>query len=448
MQFLSGTPVKCLLFFLVIFTAFFRLGDTTIMRFDEARNGVNALEMAQNGDYVNLHYQGEPDNWNAKPPLLIWAQVLSFRLLGKSDFSLRFSAALAGVMFFLFFFRTVNLYTTEATAFTACLVLLCVEGIFGPHVARTGDFDAFLLLFTSAGIYYFLSYLDWEDKTGLWKSALAFGLAFMSKGPALGIVLPALFLYTVWRKELSSLLKKKALYSALFVFLLFPLLWYILSARYGFRSEIVQHGATNAFDRLFFYDIFERFFSTNIHTEEYRSKPDFFLTYLDTHFNLWHYLFLAGVAYAVVQLLRSKSLPDRSKPNLRVFSHLFWVTMALFLTVAASNHRWYMAPALPFIAFLTVRFCLILAEQNRKWFIPFTLLFLFTFVRHISAYFSEKSYPASVYNQKTEIENSPVLTLFKDKHYEQEELYYLLLWADKTEYREGDGRDRDLIKVY
>ena len=53
---------------------------------DEARHGVNAYEMIQNGDYIRHTYNYEVDNWNLKPSVSYWGIVLGFRLFGYSVF--------------------------------------------------------------------------------------------------------------------------------------------------------------------------------------------------------------------------------------------------------------------------------------------------------------------------------------------------------------------------
>lgn len=62
---------------------------------DEARHGVNAYEMIQNGDYIRHTYNYQVDDWNLKPSISYWAIVLGFRLFGYSVWGLRFFSALA-----------------------------------------------------------------------------------------------------------------------------------------------------------------------------------------------------------------------------------------------------------------------------------------------------------------------------------------------------------------
>ena len=78
------------------FLFFFELGRPNLLLWDESRLAVNALEMAQSGNYLVTTYDGAPDTWNSKPPLAIWLMSLSVSLLGASEVSVRLPAALRG----------------------------------------------------------------------------------------------------------------------------------------------------------------------------------------------------------------------------------------------------------------------------------------------------------------------------------------------------------------
>jgi 4-amino-4-deoxy-L-arabinose transferase-like glycosyltransferase len=95
------------LFILIIsFPLFVNLGDHPIRLWDESRNAINALDMFSNGNYLVTHYEGNPEMWNTKPPLLIWLQVLFFTLIGPSELALRLPSAFAalGVCITLYLF--------------------------------------------------------------------------------------------------------------------------------------------------------------------------------------------------------------------------------------------------------------------------------------------------------------------------------------------------------
>src|SRR5262249_154660 len=137
------------------------------------------------------------DSWNAKPPLLVWSIVLAYKIFGYNAFALRFFSAVASVFFFFFAFKLVRLYADEKTAFITCLILLTCKAVIGSHVGRSGDTDAFLLLFLTASLYYFLLFIDFGKRSAIFPSAIFWGLAFYAKGTTSFLLLPGLALYTI-----------------------------------------------------------------------------------------------------------------------------------------------------------------------------------------------------------------------------------------------------------
>ena len=51
------------------FYCFRCLGVQYVDSWDEARHGVNAYEMIQNGDYIRHTYNYQVDDWNLKPSI-------------------------------------------------------------------------------------------------------------------------------------------------------------------------------------------------------------------------------------------------------------------------------------------------------------------------------------------------------------------------------------------
>jgi 4-amino-4-deoxy-L-arabinose transferase-like glycosyltransferase len=60
-----------LLLFLCITSFFLRLSAIPVRIWDESRNAMNAWSMYLNGNPFIPYYEGAPDMWNTKPPLLI-----------------------------------------------------------------------------------------------------------------------------------------------------------------------------------------------------------------------------------------------------------------------------------------------------------------------------------------------------------------------------------------
>jgi len=64
---------KVLFFFAVVyFPLFLHLENLPLRIWDEARLAVSAYEMSHNGNYIVVHFDGKPEMWSTKPPLMIW----------------------------------------------------------------------------------------------------------------------------------------------------------------------------------------------------------------------------------------------------------------------------------------------------------------------------------------------------------------------------------------
>ncbi|MEO8150381.1 MAG: glycosyltransferase family 39 protein [Bacteroidia bacterium] len=200
------------------FLSFYKLGLQDVYEWDESRNGVNAFEMLHNNDYVNLYFAGQLDTWNNKPPLLIYCIIISYKIFGLNQFALRFPSALATILFFYCCYKLFSLYTKNSTAFLGCIILMSCKGIIGFHAGRTGDFDALLLLFLTASLYFFLKYHDFNYKKGIYLFSIFMGLAFLTKGVAAFLILPGLFIYVMMRRKLKELLFFKHTWYSLIIF--------------------------------------------------------------------------------------------------------------------------------------------------------------------------------------------------------------------------------------
>ena len=78
-------------FVLAVFPLFVHLGSFPIQIWDESRLALNAQEMYFNHNFLVTYCYGSPELWNTKPPLMIWAQVLSMKIsLSQIPISLTF----------------------------------------------------------------------------------------------------------------------------------------------------------------------------------------------------------------------------------------------------------------------------------------------------------------------------------------------------------------------
>ena len=382
MGYLTENRLLLCLLMVVTFLAFAKLGEKPPHLWDESRTGINAIEMLHNGDWVNLHFAGEPDKIRAKPPLLIWLVAGSFEAFGYSTFSLRVPSAIAIVFVFFLLFKIVHLYKPAWFAFAVGLMLLPARGLIGYHVGRTGDFDALLLCFLLAGLYFFLRYFDFGKKKAIYPAALFWGLAFLTKGPAMAVIFPGLVLYLLQTGRFKDIFRKEVYLAGALCFL-FPLGWFLTIHFFGAVVHNPEVSGNNAIQRMFLYDLFDRFTKTQFEGKSEASDPFFLFRYLSLNFKYWHYIFqlvvILGVARMFFTIKKISFSPDQL---LMVLSINIWFTLGLFLSLGTASKTWYMAPAIPFIAITTLYGLewLYNYKYRRFWFIPhvFTAFFLFT----------------------------------------------------------------------
>lgn len=368
-----------------IFLAFYKLGAHPLQDWDESRNGINAFEMLQNKDWVNLYFRQNIDDWNLKPPLSIWMIATSFSIFGYNEFALRVPSALSIVIATFFLFKIINLYQSKKFAFFTCLLLISVKGWIGYHVGRTGDMDAILLAMILGGTFYFLKYFDFNSKQSAFYSAIFFGLAFWVKGFAMAVYFPSILLYAYFSKRGKQLFLNKTTYFAGLTFILFPFLWFWINSNYGVLfNERIGLGS-NAFTSMFWYDIVERFGNPNFINPLDPPSKFFFFSYIDTRFNVWNYFLYAGLLTLIIFLIRKKisfqQLNYKIKSPLILIS-LCWATpLCLFQNFSVVQHHWYLAPALPFIAIITFYFIDWLIKIWSPFKYIFLLALLFTITR-------------------------------------------------------------------
>ncbi len=411
----------------VVALEFLYLGKHPISPWDEARTGVNAIEMLNNHDWVNCYYSGQPDGWQVKPPLGVWAVAASFSLFGFNEFALRLPSACSMVGAFLFLFILISLFRSASFAMWVCLILASVKGLIGWHVGRTGDFDAMLVFFLIGGLYFFLKAhnQDFEKIGNLILAALFWGLAFLVKGPAAGVLFPGLVLFLSLERKLWTTLKKYTVWLAISLFLLFPIGWFSIQYFYGNRYSETDTGST-AFDRMFIQDLVVRFTKEG---DGWKSSfsPDFFFYSLDKSFNLWNYVFFLVLLFGIYWTMRDwKKVKEtlRSKYyRLLLLSLCLYFPLAIFLTIAAKSNRWYLAPVLPFVGIATYWGIDYFKRKNKFTVYAFLTLLMFTLIRRGWEILHPQDKPSFIVENTDKIKSAE--TVYLSGVFEQDVLLYL-----------------------
>ncbi len=342
--------------------------------------------MLHNGNYLNLYFEHRPDTWNAKPPLMIWLIVACYKLFGQNELALRLPAALSTLGFFVYFFRLISNIDSAKTAFFSCLVLLSCKAVIGFHVGIGGDFDALLLFLLTASAYYFVCFIDNENKNNLYLAALFTGLAFYTKGPAGLVYLPSFLLYALYRQKLKWMIANYATWISLLIMLAIAGSWIVMQAFYGIKtvSTDTHYGTSNSLQVLFWHDLVRRFTDTGFEHEKHARDYLFFFTTMDARLNLWNYIFylVAASGLWMAYKRRLNIFSALKQHTTIVFCAIMIFPLALVLSLAANQHDWYLAPVWGFVAYIIVRGILYWSNKWKPVLYLSGVLFLFVFCRH------------------------------------------------------------------
>lgn len=333
-----------------LFALFAHLDDPQLEFFDEARRANNALEMAR-GDAPSLltpSYYGKPDHWGTKPPLLVWCQAAWMKVIGPSELAVRLPSALASValLFLLVWWGRKDFGSPLAGALGG-LTVFCSWQYMGNHGARTGDYDALLMLFLTAQLIFFYRYVTSDKLKYLFAAGAAVFLAGMTKGVAGGFLLPGIGLWML----LDRRGRKKVLRPAPYLIVGAAI---ALVVGYYFLRETVDPGFLEMLRQN---ELGGRFADVN-----------------EGHRGPWYYYLLKlvqdqGFVFPLVMLFPAAAylLTDEEYERPTRLLAITAVSFLAVISLAATKLYWYKNPVLPLFGMLVgagfYHLCRILAER-------------------------------------------------------------------------------------
>lgn len=209
--------------FLLALTAplfFYKLGQSSLVSWDEAWYAGIARNILNTGDLFNLTWNGKA--YFDHPPLGFWLIALVFKIFGISEFWARFTPAFLGFLsIFLLYFLGKEVFS-RIVGFASTLALSST--IWFLFRARSGNLDVILTFFFI--LAFFLAFKSLKNRRFLYPLAASLALLFLSKTLVPLIILPA-FLTILWGKYTFQQLVKPAL-----VFLLISAPWLFMQVIY------------------------------------------------------------------------------------------------------------------------------------------------------------------------------------------------------------------------
>lgn len=328
---------------LALWPVFGHLGHLTIRMWDEGRLMANALEMYKNHNYLITMFDGEPDLWNTKPPLLIWLQVLSFHLFGISESSFRLPSALAGFLTILILFLFIYKNQKEKSlALLSAIILSSAQGYLIYHAVRSGDYDSLLTLFTTLAALLFYLYLEKEKPIYLYLFFISLTLAVLTKSLSGLFFTPAFFIFALYQKKIKTILSSRHFYIGFgsFVFLIGGYYWLREMAAPGyleavFGNELGRYG---------------KVIETHHHSTWY-----FLQLMVDYKFTPWIFLVLPGFVF---------SFFDKNTARKKLIQYAFLLSLWFLILISSAKTKlgWYDVPLYPFLTLLAAYTLFIIPE--------------------------------------------------------------------------------------
>lgn len=323
-----------LIFALAVYNLFYNLGNFQIANYDEARHGVSAYEMLQNGNYIVNTYRYLPDYWNLKPPLSFWSVILGYKIVGYNALGLRLIAAVFGLLTIMMVaFFMLKKHGKLASAISA-LVLTTTFQYLTNHGARTGNPDSLYVFFFTASVLALL--LSGKNNKWIYISGLAFSLAFLTKSWHAFSIVGIIGIYLIFSDKFRSFRFKQwiLLFSCMFLPIM---IWGIIRYQYD--------GAT-FFKDMVAYDLLRRSSNT---IEGHVGGKLFYLRIFFQFYILWF-----SILFGVVLVYLNKNISFKQYQMLTPEKKAYligicvWVIIPILVfSVAKTKIRWYIMPVYP-----------------------------------------------------------------------------------------------------
>jgi 4-amino-4-deoxy-L-arabinose transferase-like glycosyltransferase len=326
-----------LLAILLYFPIFGHLDTLVLRQYDESRLAINAFEMFKDGNFLVTHFEGNPDMWNTKPPMMIWLQVFFINLIGLGELALRLPSAFAAFFTCLALLIFSKKYVNFWFGFIAVLVMITSAGYISIHGTRTADYDALLTLFTTLFTLFIFVFFECKKSIYIYLIFLFCACSILTKGIAGLLFAPGILIYIVLQKQLVPLLKNKHFYFGLFSFLTIVLGYYLI--REYNNNGYLQGIQAN--------ELGGRYLEINEgHKEEFLY---YFSNLINYRFESWHLFIPCGLIIGFTS----------KQPNVRkitIFSSIMIITYFLIISFAQSKLEHYDLPLYPYLSIIVAVF--------------------------------------------------------------------------------------------
>lgn len=333
------------------------LGLYPLMDTTEARYGEMARIMVQTHNWLTPQFDYGVPFWG-KPPLFAWMSAVGIKLIGLSEFSVRFPHWLAGVAvlgLMAFFSRRVGVDALRTAAILAsCGIFVVSAGVVETDMALT-------LAMTMAMVGF---YLCWSEGKKSWGYLGFVGLAIglLAKGPLIIVlvglsVMPWLMLEHGFIGSFKVLWRRFPVVGGSVLMLAIALPWYVMAER-----------ATPGFlDYFLLGEYVKRFLDSGWKGDLYGSAHQ------HLRGTIWLYWLYAALPWSIilpiVLWVKRRSVRAKQPEGSRLVSFLLcWMLSPLLLfTLAGNILPAYVLPGIPAVGMLMAAL-LSDSDLDKKWF--------------------------------------------------------------------------------
>ena len=352
---------------------------------DESSYALNAQEMIERENPIEIFLLGKPDLYNSKPPFAIWCMAICIKILGFNELGVRIASAIfAFLSTLLLWFIGVKITRNNWLALIFPSILLSSYGFVGWHIARTGDTDSILtfwILLQAILIYAYTS-TQLFQKAGLY--LILFGIAFsfgcLTKGIAGITALPGILAWLIYKGKLKATFQNRGFYIALFSFV-------FLVVGYYFLRSILTPG--------YFQAVLENEIGGRLTRQDFLNQKTLpFYFYIESmisqdRFFMWIFLLPASIVYIFT---RKSSCNMKS---IGLFFIFIFTSISTLLAISKTKLEWYDAPLYPIMSIIIgISVCILIKNRNKKIGIIFVCLFCLPFYRVVANNFSARNGPA------------------------------------------------------
>ncbi len=340
-----------------------------IMEVDAAQYASLSREMAETGDYLQVHHRGK--DYLDKPPLLFWVSSVWIKLFGPYNWTYKLSSFLFSVLAIISTYKLGHLLYNKRIGFVAAIMLATSQAYFlFNHDVRT---DTILTAAVIFSVWQIMAFIFYQERMHLIGGFVGIALGMLAKGPiALMVPVLAFGSYFIGRKRYKDFFKWEWLLGLVIVLIVLSPMVYGLYTQFDqhpekeliFMSDAGNRTETGVSGVKFYFwtQSFGRLTGENVWDDG--SPPTFFIDTFLWSFLPWSILGIWALLWrlgnTVVDVVKARKKQE-------------WLTLGGFVLpfIAFSMSQYklphYIFVLFPFAAIITAEFVLRVLFEKPKW---------------------------------------------------------------------------------